>query len=99
MDYLVLSTVVLCAATLIVMSYDIACQWSRKFYTRMGNYAPRLQLSDSVIVNFLCRSFIFGCTKKSVGQHSRLISVVGWEEQMAKVLSAFGLGSTKLHIL
>jgi hypothetical protein len=64
MDYLVLSAVVLCAASVIAMSYDIACQWSRKFYTRMGKYAPRLQLSSSVVINFFVPKFHLWVHKK-----------------------------------
>ncbi|KAK7051669.1 hypothetical protein VNI00_004648 [Paramarasmius palmivorus] len=36
MDYILLSSIIGCLAMLIVISYDIACQWGKHFLTRMA---------------------------------------------------------------
>jgi hypothetical protein len=42
---------------MIVMSYDIACQWSRNFYKRMGTYTERIRLPESTILKFFIPKF------------------------------------------
>jgi hypothetical protein len=64
MDYLFLSAMLLSAISLISMSYDIACQWSKKFYQRMESYAPRLHLPESTILNFFIPKFHIWVHKK-----------------------------------
>jgi hypothetical protein len=64
MDYLFLSATVLLAVSPICMSYDIACQWSKKFYQRMKSYAPRLHLHESTVLNFFIPKFHIWVHKK-----------------------------------
>jgi hypothetical protein len=44
-------------STMIVISYDIACQWSRNFYRRMGEYAKHIRLPRSTILSFFVPKF------------------------------------------
>ncbi|THH17670.1 hypothetical protein EUX98_g9084 [Antrodiella citrinella] len=49
MDYLVLSTLVLSLVLRLVLSYDIACQYSKKFDTRRLLYSEDLQVNIEAI--------------------------------------------------
>jgi hypothetical protein len=64
MDYLFISAVLISASTLVTMSYDIACQWSKNFYSRMKSYADRLKLPDSVNIDFFIPKFHLYVHKK-----------------------------------
>ncbi|PBK62771.1 hypothetical protein ARMSODRAFT_990401 [Armillaria solidipes] len=43
MDYFVLSTLACDTPPWLVISYDIACQWHKNFFTRVGQYPSKLQ--------------------------------------------------------
>ncbi|KAK0421727.1 hypothetical protein EV421DRAFT_1894097 [Armillaria borealis] len=46
MDYFILSTLTDDAPPDLVISYDIACQWHKNFFTRISRYPEALQLSQ-----------------------------------------------------
>lgn len=46
MDYFILSTLTDYAPPDLVISYDIACQWHKNFFTRMSRYPEALRLSQ-----------------------------------------------------
>lgn len=46
MDYFILSTLTDDAPPDLVISYDIACQWHKNFFTRMSRYPEALRLSQ-----------------------------------------------------
>jgi hypothetical protein len=48
---------ILSAASFFILSYDIACQWSRNFFTRMKKYDDSLHLPDSSNVHFFVPKF------------------------------------------
>lgn len=50
MDYIVLSVLALISLLRIVITYDIACQWSKNLDKRMGNYPTSLQLPETTKV-------------------------------------------------
>ncbi|KAH7904113.1 hypothetical protein BJ138DRAFT_1119717 [Hygrophoropsis aurantiaca] len=58
MDYILLSMLMGVALVSIVVSYDIACQWSKNFFTRMGEFPPEMHVDtdftniDTVIPKF-----------------------------------------------
>lgn len=43
MDFIILSTLVAIQLIYLVISYDIACQWSKNLKTRAGKYPPALK--------------------------------------------------------
>lgn len=49
MDYIVLSALESCHPRDLVISYDIACQWSKNFASRMLRYPRHLQLDMSEV--------------------------------------------------
>jgi len=49
MDFLVLSTLIGVIITSLMISYDIACQWSRNFKKRIGQFPSHMQLSPAVL--------------------------------------------------
>ncbi|KAG1790740.1 hypothetical protein EV424DRAFT_1476101 [Suillus variegatus] len=58
MDYLVFSALLAFAVTMINISYDIACQWHKKLWTRMEAMPPRLHISHtSMTVQFFVPKF------------------------------------------
>lgn len=50
MDYVMLSTLLGVTLTMIVISYDIACQWTKNFAARIPYFPPALQF-DLLNVN------------------------------------------------
>ncbi len=46
MDYFILSTLTDDAPPDLVISYDIACQWHKNFFTQMSRYPEALRLSQ-----------------------------------------------------
>ena len=58
MDYLVFSAVTHFVLLMFNFSYDIACQWHKKLWTRMSRMPERLQLNHDVkIVRFFVPKF------------------------------------------
>jgi hypothetical protein len=49
MDFIVLSTLIGTVFSLLVLSYDIMCQWSRNLSTRMLQFPPHMQLPNETI--------------------------------------------------
>jgi hypothetical protein len=49
MDYIILSTLVAVRIKLLYITYDIACQWHKKFLTRLQNFPPNMQLDTQRI--------------------------------------------------
>jgi hypothetical protein len=64
MDYLVLSSTILSAATMIILSYDIACQWSRNFYARMKSYSSYLHIPEFATLKFFVPKFHLAVHRK-----------------------------------
>lgn len=52
MDYIFLSALASTSILLVMMSYDIACQWWRNFYSRMENMPEDLRLSSKCTIQF-----------------------------------------------
>ncbi|THH18836.1 hypothetical protein EUX98_g8889 [Antrodiella citrinella] len=52
MDYLVLQTLALAVVSLVLLSYDIACQYSKKFRQRVKAFPPEMRLSEDIDVRF-----------------------------------------------
>ncbi|KAH6904722.1 hypothetical protein BKA70DRAFT_1373432 [Coprinopsis sp. MPI-PUGE-AT-0042] len=50
MDYIVFSAISGTTVQHIVVTYDIACQWSRNLFTRMKGLPGRLQLSEDISI-------------------------------------------------
>jgi len=46
MDFIILSVLVGVALHRIVITYDIACQWSKNLYKRMGNFPEEMRVSS-----------------------------------------------------
>ncbi|KAI0654576.1 hypothetical protein C8Q70DRAFT_876809, partial [Cubamyces menziesii] len=63
MDYLAFRTLV-GAALLLVISYDIVCQWTRHLWERMKNWPPAIQIDESRIADFR-----FGIPKEHIRVH------------------------------
>ncbi|KAJ6448048.1 hypothetical protein C8R47DRAFT_971630 [Mycena vitilis] len=57
MDYLFLSTLMGIMLVSIVASYDIACQWFRTFWARVGDMPTKMKLPESVKVRFKVPKF------------------------------------------
>jgi hypothetical protein len=58
MDYLVFSVMVGFAVVVFNLSYDIACQWHKKLWSRMASMPPRLQLNhNNKIIRFFVPKF------------------------------------------
>jgi hypothetical protein len=58
MDYLVFSAILGFAAIMLNLSYDIACQWHKKIWTRLDTMPARLYFSrENKIVRFLVPKF------------------------------------------
>lgn len=58
MDYIILSALVGCAILRLLITYDIACQWSRNLAARMESYPDNLRLDiDHVVVETAIPSF------------------------------------------
>ena len=51
MDYVFLSAVVGILLLALLITYDIACQWSINFKSRMAVFPPEMRLPDHVIVD------------------------------------------------
>ncbi len=50
MDYLVFSTILGVVIAALLFSYDIACQWSKKFFRRMEeNFPPEMHIDRSKV--------------------------------------------------
>ncbi|TFK70509.1 hypothetical protein BDN72DRAFT_766352, partial [Pluteus cervinus] len=47
MDFIFFSSLLLTAFGMLVVSYDIACQWYKNIWTRMNKYPPELRISGS----------------------------------------------------
>ncbi|KIK52923.1 hypothetical protein GYMLUDRAFT_179682, partial [Collybiopsis luxurians FD-317 M1] len=52
MDYIFLSALASTSILLVMMSYNIACQWWRNFYSRMENMPEDLRLSSKCTIQF-----------------------------------------------
>ena len=57
MDYIFLSSVARTSIRSIIISYDIACQWGRNFFSRMAKTPQHLQIPDSVKIQFKVPKF------------------------------------------
>jgi len=58
MDYLVFSVMVGFAVVVFNLSYDIACQWHKKLWSRMTSMPPQLQLNcNNKIIRFFVPKF------------------------------------------
>ncbi|KAG2110058.1 hypothetical protein BD769DRAFT_1630385 [Suillus cothurnatus] len=58
MDYLVFLVMVGFAVVVFNLSYDIACQWHKKLWSRMASMPPRLQLNrNNKIIRFFVPKF------------------------------------------
>lgn len=91
MDYVVCSALLALAVCMINISYDIACQWHEKLWSRMETMPERLRLpSDTSRIRFLCRNFIFKLTSTSVAQISPSIGQDMSAELMVKRLNVAG---------
>jgi hypothetical protein len=44
MDYIILSALIGCAVLRLLITYDIACQWSRNLTTRMEEYPEHMRI-------------------------------------------------------
>ena len=51
-DYVILSSIKGEAFSRIVLTYDIGCQYSKKFDQRMSKFLPEVQLSKGTIIEF-----------------------------------------------
>ncbi|KAG1856516.1 hypothetical protein C8R48DRAFT_749130 [Suillus tomentosus] len=61
MDYLVLSTLVASSVPLLNVSYDIACQWSKKFWARMETMPTHLRLPrETLDIRYFVPKFHIG---------------------------------------
>lgn len=56
MDYLFFSSISQNAPTRLVVSYDIACQWSKNLWTRLENYGQKINYDEDT-VTFLIPKF------------------------------------------
>ena len=53
-DYLLLQTLTLAMVAMVVLSYDIACQYSKKFWARVKAFPPEMQVDkESVQIRFV----------------------------------------------
>ncbi|ESK82193.1 hypothetical protein Moror_14446 [Moniliophthora roreri MCA 2997] len=57
MDYILLSSVLGCVLVLIIISYDIACQWGKGFCTRMEKMPECLHLPEALKIKFKVPKF------------------------------------------
>ncbi|KAG1877638.1 hypothetical protein DFJ58DRAFT_712347 [Suillus subalutaceus] len=58
MDYLVFSALVGFTVTMLNISYDIACQWSKKLWSRMEHMLARLHIPhDDILVRYFIPKF------------------------------------------
>ena len=57
MDFIFLSSLAKTSVQLVTISYDIACQWSKKFWDRMQNMPSWLQLPASTQLRFRVPKF------------------------------------------
>lgn len=64
-DYIFLSSIAATSLLLITISYDIACQWFRNFFSRMEQLPERLQLSTNVDLRFRIPKFHLEAHKES----------------------------------
>jgi hypothetical protein len=60
MDYLLLSSVTSTTIKSIIVSYDIACQWGKNFFTRSNNptLSDTLRLPSSISLQFIVPKFL-----------------------------------------
>ncbi|TDL13533.1 hypothetical protein BD410DRAFT_735251, partial [Rickenella mellea] len=49
MDYILLSTLVGCVYASILLTYDIACQWSKNFFTRVQKFPVIMQINTVIM--------------------------------------------------
>ncbi|KAG2106954.1 uncharacterized protein F5147DRAFT_746092 [Suillus discolor] len=78
MDYIMFSALLTFTASIVNISYDIACQWHKKLWTRMETIPKRLHPPcDSIIIRYFvpkfhiqahvnkcCTNFSFNCTRE-----------------------------------
>jgi hypothetical protein len=57
MDYLILCVILAMTLTSFLISYDIACIWSKNFFSRVSTYDTALHLPASVNLVFLVPKF------------------------------------------
>lgn len=50
MDYIALSTLIGVTLLWVVVTYDIGCQWSKKFRSRMEDFPEHMRISDDIEV-------------------------------------------------
>jgi hypothetical protein len=61
MDYLVLSTLAASSVPVLNVSYDIACQWSKKFWARMETMPTHLRLPrETLDIRYFVPKFHIG---------------------------------------
>jgi hypothetical protein len=66
MDYVLLSTLIGISIAMLVVSYDVACQWSVNFATRLAEFPVAMQfdISDIVFTTVIPKFHILGHGKK-----------------------------------
>lgn len=57
MDYLFVMSLFLCAISMVIASYDIACQWATNFWRRMANFPEHIRLQTDIDIQFLVPKF------------------------------------------
>jgi hypothetical protein len=57
MDFIFLSAIVTTTIMLMTISYDIACQWSRNFFTRMAQMPSYMHLPKTLTLQFRVPKF------------------------------------------
>ncbi|PPQ82072.1 hypothetical protein CVT24_009738, partial [Panaeolus cyanescens] len=68
MDYIIFSALAGLCLLRLVITYDIACQWSRNYRTRMKTLPPKLQLSEKVSTRVAIPSWHINAHGKSCQQ-------------------------------
>lgn len=57
MDYIFVMSMFLCALNMVIVSYDIACQWAKNFWSRMEKFPDNTRLRTGLDVQFLVPKF------------------------------------------
>lgn len=83
MDYAFLATLIGVFLAMIVMSYDIACQWSRNLVKQVPDFPSEMHLDFTkvAVTTVIPKFHIYAKTVKVAGP---LTISVGWHAQMVK---------------
>ena len=77
MDYIVLSTLVGIILLCIIITYDIACQWSKNFKKRMSEFPQHMKISDTTTINTAIPSWHINGHRASCHQNFALGYIKG----------------------